>query len=93
MLFLECFSGMVKHREKPATAAVHTWSALYHLQTESSITWHVTPSYVYAVPLACTQHAGLAAHMQLIVQCMHCQLSASRLNQTQCSCSGWYLPS
>lgn len=34
------------------------------------MTWHVIPSCVYAVTLACPQHEGLAAHMQLSVQCM-----------------------
>lgn len=93
MLLLECFSGMVKHREKPDTSAVHTWSALYHLNMESSMTWHVIPSCVYAVTLDCSQHVGLAAHMRLSVQCMHSQLSASQLHQTRHSCSGWYLAS
>lgn len=62
MLFLEYFSGMVKCRGKPDTSGGCVWSALYHLHMESSMTWDVRPSCVYAVTLACPQHAGLAAH-------------------------------
>lgn len=71
MLFLEYFPGMVKHREKPDTSAVHTWSALYYLHMEASRTWHVKPSCVCAVTLACPQHAGVAAQTQLSVSSGH----------------------
>ena len=43
------------------------------------MTWHVIPSCVYAVTLACPQNAGLAAHTQLSVQCMHSQFRYIRL--------------